>query len=113
MNEQPQTPSVTTPPPALTPEQIEQFRVSNRRKLIWGLICLIGPTVLAVVTIVAYAVMNFVFSSTVSTDGLYGTPSVGRQIGNVVMFLIGALATLTWLPGIIGGIVLLSTRRKI
>ena len=36
-----------------------------------------------------------------------------NAIVNILLFLIGGLAVLTWLPGIIVGIILLATRKSV
>lgn len=98
----------------LAPEQITQIRASNKQKFTWGMICLIAPTALLFITIVCYAVINFVAESAApSGNAIEATPSNAQTIVNIIMFLIGAVATLTWLPGIIVGIVLLSKRQRV
>lgn len=108
-------PSVQPAPTIYTPEQVEAIRRSNKKKLIWGLVCLIAPTALLIIGIIGYAILNFVAGSDSSSASgeLYGSSSPLKTVMNVVLFLIGATAILTWLPGIIGGIVLLATRKKI
>lgn len=85
------------------------------RKLIWGLICLIGPSALLVLTLLAYALTNFIVSSTAGPatgDAMFNAPSIGTKIVNIILFLVGAITVLTWLPGLIAGIILLATRKK-
>lgn len=105
MNETPQsTPAV---------QSAEAIRKSNKRKLIWALICLIGPTALIVISLIAYALVNFLTMSTVGvSDEGFGVTSPFHTIVNVLLFLAGAVAVATWLPGIIGGIILLATRNR-
>lgn len=112
---QPITPQTPPQPVAatLTSEQILALKKSNKLKLVWGLICLIGPTALLLITIMSYAVINFVAAQSITSDGvLFAPPSIAHTVANVVMFLIGALATLTWLPGIVIGIILLAQRQR-
>ena len=78
---------------------------TNRLKLVWGLISLIGPTALIIIALLGYAVANFAFAS-------FEQPSQAKTILNIVMFLVGAVSVLTWLPGIIVGIILLATRKQ-
>lgn len=109
--QQPAPPQNQQPlPPQLTPEQEAQRKLTNKRKLIWGLVLLIGPSLLIPVSIVAYAIVNFAIGG-VDTGSMQDGPSVGRTIANIVLYLVGAVAVLTWLPGIIVGIVLLATRK--
>ncbi len=111
-------------PPALTSSV-------NKSKVIWGIVCLVAPTALILFTLIAYAITNFMFSSIEPpTDSLYTQcpdtingvckqpmdynyeePAL-RTITNIVLFLVGAVATLVWLPGVIIGIVLLATSKK-
>ena len=106
-----QQPYVSVPPEQIsyTPEQQAAIRRSNKLKLTWGLICLIAPTALIIFSIIIYAIFNFVFSSLDSASGA----SSPNAIVNILLFLVGGLAVLTWLPGIIVGIILLATRKSV
>ena len=73
-------------------------------KLIAGLWLLIAPTALLIVTFLLYAIINFVFFSVGGND-------IARVILNVLLYIAGVIGVLTWLPGIIVGIVLLATRK--
>lgn len=87
---------------------------NNKLKLIWGLICLLGPTALIILAILLYALINFTINTSVPDTGsadLFAEPSPAQTIGNIVLFLTGAIAVLSWLPGIVVGIVLLATRK--
>lgn len=77
---------------------------TNKLKLTWGIICLVAPTALILLSIILYAIVQFVAGDSLSTV---------RTISNVILFLTGAVAVMTWLPGIIVGIILLATRRKV
>lgn len=85
---------------------------ANKRKFIWGLVCLLGPTGLIILSIVAYAVLNFIAGSMSSEGELFGEIPIWQTIANVVLFFTGAISVITWLPGIIGGIILLASRKK-
>ena len=95
----------------------EAIAKSNKKKLIWGLICIIGPTALLIVSILLYAVINFFVaqSGSPTIDEITGETarSTGQIIANVTLYLIGAATVVTWLPGIIGGIILLATRKPL
>ena len=93
--------------PNYTAEQIEQIRRSNKKKLLWGLVCLLGPTLLLIVGILGYAIGNFIFGGLSSGEG------AARPFINILLFLIGTVSVLTWLPGIIGGIILLAKRQHL
>lgn len=77
---------------------------TNKLKLTWGIICLVAPTALILLSIILSAIVQFVAGDSLSTV---------RTISNVILFLTGAVAVMTWLPGIIVGIILLATRRKV
>ena len=77
---------------------------------------MIGPTALLIATFLAYAVVNLMFASAVTTatneTTLFAEQSPIQSIINVLLFLVGAIGSLTWLPGLITGIVLLATPKK-
>lgn len=57
------------------------------------------------------------FSQSVTTNeacqnDLFANPSPVKTAFNIVFFLTGAIGVLTWLPGLIAGIVLLATRKQ-
>lgn len=89
----------------------QQPASKSKKQLIWGLVCLLGPTTLIVVSILLYAIMNFIFGSIASSDVAYSDSPV-KVVLNVVLFLVGIVSVVTWLPGLIGGIILLATRKK-
>lgn len=80
---------------------------TNKLKLVWGLICLIGPSALFIASLLLYAGVNLLLGSAGSGQS---TVSV---IVNVSLYIVGLLAVLTWLPGIVIGIILLATRKKV
>ena len=98
--------------PLAQPHPSQQNK-SNKTQLIWGLVCLIGPSALLILTILTYAVINMISgSSTTDEASLFAEPSVGETALDVIMYLVGAATVLTLLPGIIVGIVLLATRKS-
>lgn len=111
---QPQTPSPLQVSPlqdqVTSKEQIAQPSAGSKRKLIWGLIGLLGPTALILLGLLLYAVFNLLFATPETlTDGnlLTEEPAVQKAV-NILLFSVGGFATLAWLPGIIFGIVLLA-----
>ena len=84
-------------------------KTSTRTKV--ALWLLIGPTALLVVTFITYAFVNFLlssgnpFNSAVASDG----DLVLNTIINIILFILGSISVMTWLPGLITGIVLLAT----
>jgi heme/copper-type cytochrome/quinol oxidase subunit 2 len=98
-----------------TPKQI---RATNKRRLIWGIICLTAPTVLFVLTLLIYAIVNFIASSTSDTpanaETLVAVSSPAWVVVvNVVLYIFGAISVIAWIPGIVVGIVLLSSRHRL
>ncbi len=75
---------------------------------------LIAPTALFIVTFILFAVINLIFNQTMQlpADGeaLAPTPLI-VTITNIILFLTGVVSVITWLPGIIIGIVLLATKK--
>ncbi len=76
---------------------------------------LIAPTALIVLTFIVYAITNWVFSTVTPppTEGeLFSETPIGVAIVNVILFVVGALSTAAWLPGLIVGLVLLASPKK-
>lgn len=90
---------------------VSDIKKSNKKKLIWGLICLIGPTLLIVLAILLYAILNFFVMS--SGSELTQEPTAFSKTVNIVLYLSGIISVLTWLPGIIIGIILLAGRKPV
>ena len=88
---------------ATTDADTATIESTNKLKFTWGLICLIAPTALLIITIVFYAIAQVVT----------GDLSTARTVINVLLFLLGSLAVFAWLPGIVVGIILLATRKSI
>ena len=113
-------PTPNTPPSPLAPPQppvyappISPAETKQKSHTKLALFLLIGPTALFIGAIICYAVMNFIISSTepgTSTE-LFNEPSPIKTGLNVLLFLAGAISVLTWLPGIIIGIVLLAKKK--
>jgi len=95
-----------------SPDQLAAIRASNVRKTRWGLILLIGPTALIILSVIIYAVINFITGAMAPSNSVSAyEPSIIKTVANIVLFAVAAISTLTWLPGIVTGIVLLSTRK--
>jgi len=77
---------------------------------------LIGPSALLVMAFLGYALLNLIAGSAVepsaTQDELFGQEPTWKPFVNILLFLAGLVTILTWLPGIIVGIILLSTRKK-
>ncbi len=78
----------------------------SRIKIVWGIICLVGPLALIVISVLLYAIISFI------TGGSQSDESVARTISNVILFIVGAFSAATILPGIIVGIILLATSKN-
>lgn len=111
-DQQPTQP-VEPPAPTYQPAGAEQPQRRNARKItaIW---LLVGPSALIVFSILAYAIANAIFMNTASSDSteLFGQQPVGATIVNIALFIIGTVSVVTWLPGIVIGIILLTTKGR-
>lgn len=76
----------------------------SRKKIIWGIVCLVGPIGLIIASLLLYAIVNFITGD--SGD------SVIRTIMNVFLFIVGAFSVMSIVPGFIIGIILLATAKK-
>lgn len=87
----------------------------SRKLKIWGIVLLVGPTALFVLTIVLYALVSLISPAATPTqnpDALFAEQPVGKSIANTILFLIGTVSVLTWLPGIIIGVILLGKSKN-
>jgi hypothetical protein len=106
-NEPAFTPAQPATPPTPTPAK------SNHKRTVLALWLMIGPTALIIASILLYAIMNFMFApATPAGDNLFGEQTAGQTITNVILFIVGAISVMTWLPGLIIGIILLATKKK-
>ncbi len=95
------------------PVQTHRKKIAARTKVALWLV--LGPTVLLFVTILIFAILNLVFNPTFwptpDTEAFAQTP-IALSIANVVLFFAGAVAVISWLPGIIIGTILFLKRPK-
>lgn len=86
---------------------------TNKRKLIWGIVLIVGPTALILLSIIIYAVMNFVLGAVDTGDAASMSAEGGafKTAVNVILYLVGAISVLAWLPGLVIGIILIATRK--
>lgn len=84
------------------------------KRTIGALWLLIAPTVLIIFTFAAFAILNWIFNPTMwptpDTSPFAPTP-IGITISNIILFITGVVGVITWLPGLIIGIVLLATKK--
>lgn len=89
------------PNPGLVSEQELIRQKSNKKKLIWGLVLLVGPSALFVtVTIISFSSLAFIYKTPMLYDAL-----------NMLVHITTVVCVLTWLPGIIIGTILLAKRK--
>jgi len=114
------------------PVHTHRKKLSGRTKL--GLWLLLGPTILIAASFILFATTNFIFgnvpdaipaectaelssgsaslSDEACQESLFGEQSRLEAFLNSMLFLAGAIGVLTWLPGLVIGIVLLATKVK-
>lgn len=109
-------------------------------KKVTGIVLLVAPTALIILAFLLYAVINWIavgmsthpttFECTSTTQDfsssngissgqdedcanqLIGTTPLFVTISNVILYIMGVIGVLTWLPSLVIGIVLLATRRS-
>ena len=99
-----------------TPEPAPVQSKKRSKRTIVAIYCLIGPTALLIGGFVLFAFLNLILNAVIppaplTGSELFGQDPVWRTILNVIGFLVTAIGFLTWLPGIIVGIVLLATAK--
>jgi len=80
----------------------EPTRMSTRKKV--ALFIMIGPTAALFGSAILYALADMALAGT--------GESVARTVVNIFMYTVGVVSVLAWLPGLIIGIVLLTTAKK-
>ncbi len=101
----------------------------NKTSLKLPIFLIVGPISMIILSVFLYAIVNFVVGSFTSestvapsiSDGasisqgdnaeLYGSTPIFVTIANVLLFLLGALGMLAFVPGLIAGIILLNRRK--
>ncbi|MFZ2126248.1 MAG: hypothetical protein WAV04_01935 [Candidatus Microsaccharimonas sp.] len=77
---------------------------------------MIAPTALFILGFIGFAILNWIGDAATpvpSSDGsLFAETQPTTTAGNILLFATGLIAFLTWLPGLIIGIVLLATQKK-
>lgn len=68
-----------------------------------ALFLMIGPTALLFGTAILYAIANLALADSNATTV--------KAVTNVVMYVVGVIAGVAWLPGLITGIILLATKK--
>lgn len=115
-----------------TPVQTNRKKITKRTKVALWLV--LGPTILFFITIILYALVNFIFAGTATTgptpecyaaqqsadpgtdilcnDVITKEEHPVASFINVVLFAVGSISVFAWLPGLIIGAVLLIKRPK-
>lgn len=104
-------PATLPPQPPVKPPA--STKMTGRTKL--ALWLMIGPTALFIGAFLLLIIGNFIVSATATPAAageLIATRSPVTTILNIFVFLAGAITVLTWLPGLITGIILLATAKK-
>jgi len=89
--------------------QIPQITSQKRSNL--ALWLLIGPTVLFIMAILLGLLSHFVPEIPPTNGELFGQTPAIVKVANIFAFLFGAIAFLTWLPGIVIGIIILTKKK--
>lgn len=106
----------------------------QKRSLKLPIFLIIGPALGVILSIFIYAVVNFIFSDVPAeptstselslSDGasiaqgadssadLYGDSSIVSTISNVLLFLLGSISMLAFVPCLVVGIIMLNKRRN-
>jgi len=94
-------------PPATTPSA----KMTSRKKL--GLWLVIAPTALLIAAAIIFVISGLVTpTAPASGTTLFNNPTPFASILNILGYLMNIIAFITWLPGLIIGIVLLATPKK-
>jgi hypothetical protein len=95
--------------PTQQPAPVQNNKMTTRTKV--ALWLLIGPSALLVATFILSITSNLIFAAAASASGSFSADTpIARTAFNILFFLMGAAGVLTWLPGLITGIVLLATK---
>jgi hypothetical protein len=105
----PQPPVTPITPQLQQPVVTEAPRKSHKKLALW---LIIGPTALFILAIVLSILSGLIFNGSSSDGGLFGDTSPLRTIINLFFFLSMLISIITWLPGLIIGIVLLAKQSK-
>lgn len=106
-NQQPQaTPSQDMPTQPTTPSIVSK---KSHRKL--ALLLLSGPTGLFILAFLLNLAANLLYGATPqNSTELFASSNAFTTILNLIGYLAGTIAFLTWLPGLIIGIILLNKK---
>lgn len=86
----------------INPNNTIDQRAADKRRKKRALIWLIGPTALGLGALLLFVLINFLFGD---------STGIVKTVINIFLYLVCLIVVATWLPGIIIGIVLLSSRK--
>lgn len=76
------------------------------------MLLLVGPSTLFLLAVLLNAIVNFVVGSSQpsGTDQLFPQPTPFSTVASVVTFIMAAMSIVTWIPGLIIGIIFLKKK---
>lgn len=86
----------------------------SKARTTWAIVLLAGPSALWIVVFILNIINNYVWATTMtdlSTSSLYLEENMVHLTITVLAWILGVIAFLSWLPGLIIGIVLLATKK--
>lgn len=105
----PQPPVTPIAPQPPQPAVAEPPQKSHKKLALW---LIIGPSALFILAILLSILSGFIFNGSASDGDLFGDTSPLKSIVNIFFFLSMLISIITWLPGLIIGIVLLAKQSK-
>lgn len=91
--------------------QYPQTPNKGHRKLI-AILLLTVPTVLILLAFALTLLTSMAVTPTPTNSDLFGDQNTAQAGSNVVSFIFMMIGFITWLPGLIAGIILLATKKK-
>lgn len=82
-------------------QPVAQPHKKMTKRIIWGLVLLIAPSALGILTLL----MSFVVNYYIDLDD-----DTADSIVQIVFMLLNIIVSITWLPGVVVGIILLATK---
>jgi len=73
-----------------------------------GVLLIVSPIALLILSIIIYAIVNWVMTPAGST-----TVGTGTTVANVIFFSVGIIAFLAFVPCLVAGIILLNAKPKV
>jgi Na+/proline symporter len=101
------------PPQPIDPPYVQSMAPESRKKTKkrLALILIIAPTVFFVLAILIGTLSNLLFDVPIGDDGT-AQVSISQTILNIITYVLFLITFITWLPGLIIGIILLTKQSK-